>query len=186
MLTHMMPFYAYDIPHTCGPDPSVCCQFDYGRPDGGDSTCHYEKPAVKITDDNVKERAELLLDQYRKKGELYKTNTVLIPLGDDFRYNTSTEFESQFSNYEKLMAHINSRSEELNAEISFGTLDDYFLAIRDESKNATEDKSEEGMFSSLSGDFFTYADREDHYWSGYYTSRPFYKSLDRVLGNYLR
>jgi hypothetical protein len=167
IFTHVMPFFSYDVPHTCGPDPSVCCQFDFARIKnfGG---CPWRKNPQVITKDNVKERSMLLLDQYRKKAELYRSNVVLAPLGDDFRYMTEEEAESQFQNYQKIMNYVNDNVD--NVSIQFGTLGDYFDKVQ-------------GTFNVpvLKGSFFTYADREQDYWSGYFTSRVFDKALDRKL-----
>ena len=96
-----------------------------------------------------------------------------------FRYDSSKEWDLQYENYKQIMDYVNSNPQ-LNAEIHWGTLQDYFDAVNKEAQKPEE------FFPSLSGDFFTYSDRDDHYWSGYYTSRPFYKNLDRVLEHYLR
>ena len=183
ILCHMMPFYSYDVPHTCGPDPKICCQFDFLRLPGGRATCPWRVAPQPITNANVRERSNKLLDQYRKKSQLYKTDVLLIPLGDDFRWDSDREWDAQYQNYKKIMDYVNA-DESLNAEIHWGTLSDYFNELRQASSKATGD--EQGAFPSLSGDFFTYADRDDHYWSGYFTSRPFWKNLDRVLEGYLR
>ncbi|XP_036436194.1 alpha-mannosidase 2 isoform X1 [Colossoma macropomum] len=183
---HMMPFYSYDVPHTCGPDPKICCQFDFKRLPGGRISCPWRVPPQAITSDNVQQRALLLLDQYRKKSKLFRTKVVLVPLGDDFRYTEAQEWDQQFNNYQKLFDYMNSHPE-LHVQAQFGTISDYFEILR---KNVGMDKV--GMsagvspFPVLSGDFFTYADRDDHYWSGYFTSRPFYKQLDRTLESHLR
>ncbi|XP_072138239.1 alpha-mannosidase 2x isoform X1 [Mobula birostris] len=180
---HLMPFYSYDVPHTCGPDPKICCQFDFRRLPGGRISCPWKVPPKVINDANVAERANLLLDQYRKKSMLYKSKVVLIPLGDDFRYDKAMEWDQQFHNYEKLFNYMNSHPE-LHVQVQFGSLSEYFDAVY--KKNGVSPGSKPPSYPVLSGDFFTYADREDHYWSGCFTSRPFYKNLDRVLESHLR
>ncbi|CAO4379303.1 unnamed protein product [Caenorhabditis nigoni] len=178
--SHIMPFYSYDIPHTCGPEPSVCCQFDFRRMPEGGKSCDWGIPPQKITDENVAQRAQMIYDQYRKKSQLFKNSVIFQPLGDDFRYDIEFEWNSQYENYKKLFEYMNSKPE-WNVHAQFGTLSDYFKKL----DSAISFESGENL-PTLSGDFFTYADRDDHYWSGYFTSRPFYKQLDRVLQHYLR
>ncbi|XP_013106959.1 alpha-mannosidase 2 [Stomoxys calcitrans] len=178
LFTHMMPFYSYDIPHSCGPDPKICCQFDFKRVSGFGLSCPWRVPPQTISDRNVAQRAELIVDQWKKKAELYRTNVVLFPLGDDFRYSQSTEWEVQRLNYEALFSHINGERKYF-VEAKFGTLQEYFDAVHEEQRQKAR------TFPTLSGDFFTYADRADNYWSGYYTSRPFHKRMDRVLTHYV-
>lgn len=69
-------------------------------------------------------------------------------------------------------------------QAQFGTLTDYFNAVY--KTNGVAQGSRPAGYPVLSGDFFAYADREDHYWTGYFTSRPFYKSMDRVIESHLR
>ncbi|OWM70701.1 alpha-mannosidase 2 [Punica granatum] len=192
IFVHMMPFYSYDIPHTCGPEPAVCCQFDFARMRGFMyELCPWREDPVETNQENVEERAMKLLDQYRKKSTLYRTNTLLVPLGDDFRYISIDEAEAQFRNYQMLFDYINSNPS-LNAVVNFGTLEDYFRTLREETDRVNYSMPGElgsglvGGFPSLTGDFFTYADRQQDYWSGYYVSRPFFKAVDRVLEHTLR
>lgn len=180
ILTHNQPFDIYSIKHSCGPHPYVCLNFDFRKVPG--EFTEYSVKAQNITQHNVKEKAELLLEQYARTGSLFTHNVVLMPLGDDFRYNVVEEWDQQYNNYMKLINYINEHKHIYKTEIAFGTPRDYFESILNRTKMAE--------FPSLQGDFFVYSDifseGRPAYWSGYFTTRPFMKILDRELENSLR
>lgn len=178
ILTHNQPFDIYSIKHSCGPHPYICLNFDFRKVLG--EYTEYSIKSQSITDKNIKEKSELLLEQYARTGSLFPHNVVLMPLGDDFRYNVAEEWDQQYTNYIKLMDFINANRDNYKAEVVFGTPKDYFQEIT----------KRYDQYPSLRGDFFVYSDifseGRPAYWSGYYTTRPFMKILDRELENSLR
>ena len=176
--TQLMPYQLYNIKHTCGPDHSICLQFDFRKIPGEIS----ESRAVPITDSNVDRLSKLLLGQYQRKANLFRHNVVLIPIGDDFRFDRDMEWDQQYKNYMKLFNYIN-RKTEWKVEARFGTLHDYFNELDKAMAEAGETYND---FPTLSGDFYPYTDKGNDYWSGYFTSRPFSKLLGRELESQLR
>jgi alpha-mannosidase II len=179
MMVHMHPFFNYDVPHSCGPQPGVCCQFDFLRLETPGMTCPWGVKPEPITARNVAERSRTYLDQIKKKATVFggrsgRAHSVLVPIGGDLEYQHDSIASKMYENYETMFAHIN-KDPSYNVKIQFGTLKDYFESV-------AADYAKETNLRVLSGpSFFTYADKDEEYWSGYYTSRPFYKSINREL-----
>lgn len=178
ILTHNQPFDIYSIKHSCGPHPYICLNFDFRKIPG--EYTEYSLRAQPITDKNIQQKAELLMEQYARTASLFPHNVALIPLGDDFRYNVVEEWDQQYLNYMKLIDYINANKNIFKADVSFGTPKDYFETIM----------QRYDQYPTLKGDFFVYSDifseGRPAYWSGYFTTRPFTKILDRELEANLR
>ena len=181
LMCHMSPLDLYSYKYACGPDFKTCLDFDFRKIFGESS----ESTAVELNSTNIDSKTHQIFEQYSKLGSLFPHNVALVLLGDDFRYNFDIEWQQQYNNYNLLMNHVNSNGDKFrNAHIQFGTLQDYFEAVNQRQPIKT------GNYPSLFGDFMPYADvyvnSIPNYWTGYYTTRPYYKSLSRELQHWLR
>lgn len=169
ILTHFLQFNSAGF-KACGPNGPLCTsEFNF-------ATSHKN---LDISAFNVKEKAELLLEQYSKTGTISPHNVIIAPLGGLHRYEKQSEFDYQYNNYQKIADFVTANKEIYKATIEFGTVKDYFETIKEKYKN----------FHSLKGDFLNFADISSGspaYWTGFYTSRPFTKILSRRLQSTLR
>lgn len=157
---HNAPWDIYSIKHSCGPFPQVCLNFDF-RNISGEYSENY-LISTPINSQNVKQKAELMLEQYGRTASLFTHNVAMISLGDDFRFHRPIEWDQQYQNYMKLFEYINANKQVYNADVQFGTVSDYFKELEERSY----------QYPTLSGDFFVYSDifseGRPAYWSGYY------------------
>lgn len=143
-------------------------------------TFDWEEDAVAVSDTNIQYRASYFVSSLKERAQAYRTNQLLVPWGDDFKFQNS---DVQFNNMDKLISHINSNPEVYGARVEYSTLGKYFEAVRE---FLGSDQGQEVSFSTYYGDFFPYADNEDSYWTGYYTTRPLLKGYLRETLSVLR
>ncbi|XP_048738238.1 alpha-mannosidase 2-like isoform X2 [Ostrea edulis] len=175
ILCHVMPYMLYTVKHTCGPNPYVCMMFDFQV-----HKRKYRKTfAEPISLSNVQEQAKQLYEQYRRKASLYNYDAILVPLGDDFRYDSAQEWDQQYQNYNMLINYMNAR-DDWKIDVQFGTLKDYFEILRKSEKQKKQQHNDKN-FPTVSGDFFPYSDKSNAYWSGYFTTRPHAKKFSREV-----
>jgi len=160
-----------------------------------------------ITDANQKDKSQLMLEQYGRTASLFSHNVAMISMGDDFRFTKEIEFDQQYSNYMKLFNYINSHKKLYNAHVQFGTVAEYFKVSIDQRLIASilrvnsysyyqyhsvlqAVRERQSNFPTFSGDFHVYSDifsdGRPAYWSGYYSTRPFWKKFFRETENNLR
>ncbi|OQV21401.1 Alpha-mannosidase 2x [Hypsibius exemplaris] len=172
MFTYLSHATLYDIKHTCGQDNSVCIQFDWqyqSIQDGQDFNRTLMGPAKQ------------LLEQFQKTSTFYPHDVILFPIGMDFRWTSTSEWDAKHQNFRTVMDILNG-DPAYNVEMKFGTYNDYYKEVFRQMGTPDQWKN----LPSVTGDFFPYADRTIEYWTGYFTSHPFQKALNRDLENHLR
>ena len=124
--------------------------------------------------------------------EGYQHKEYLFLLGDDFSFNKSNvmfkkmekimDILSIYQNEtdisipnEKKQFFFNSLKKKEKINVFYSTIENYFESIKTYYNNI---KTEEKI------DFFPYSDKNNSYWTGYYTSRPFLKGYINQISNY--
>lgn len=136
-----------------------------------------------------------MTDQYHKLGQWYQGKALLVPVGDDFYFSREDDWTENILHFRSLFKRINMNQakygiqviakltlcviidEANNFQVQFGTLKEYFAEL-----------GEPTDYPTLTGDFFPYMDTPTGYpyWTGYYTTRPYYKRLERIIQSRLR
>jgi hypothetical protein len=143
----------------------------YIYPDGFDWEFNDPIQNPPISDANIKQRAELFVQEVKTRANWFRTSHLLVPWGSDFRYVDSGWV---FFNSDKLIKYINDNSASLGIRVRYSTLSDYFSAVAPAARSNFPSKVG-------GGDFQPYVmSRRGHYWGGFYRSIPELKALSRL------
>ena len=153
---------------------------NYGAPQGlcFDRSCVYCRDDPVVDDErletyNIDAKVDLMVEAIDFEKKHAVGNNVMIKMGADFVYDNAV---SWYKSIDLLIAKINAKYPE-KYKLFYSTPDKYTEA------RAAEDKL---TWTVKTDDFFPYADCAHCYWSGYFTSRPTLKLLERKSSGFLQ
>ncbi|PON50481.1 Glucan biosynthesis, periplasmic [Trema orientale] len=121
-----------------------------------------------LFDYNVQERVDDFVAAAVSQANITRTNHIMWTMGTDFKYQYA---HTWFRQLDKLIHYVNLDGR-VNALYSSPS-------IYTDAKYATNES-----WPLKTDDFFPYADRDNAYWTGYFTSRPALKRYVRIMSGY--
>lgn len=118
--------------------------------------------ASPISDSNKAEKMSEFKDFIQEMASHYQGNHILIPMGDDFRYQKAS---INYSNIDNLIKDFQAPG----VKLIYSTPSQFMKAINEQDLKWPVNYD----------DMFPYADHPDAYWSGYFTSRANSKEFIR-------
>eukprot|EP01117_Protostelium_nocturnum_P005720 TRINITY_DN2065_c0_g1_i1.p1 TRINITY_DN2065_c0_g1~~TRINITY_DN2065_c0_g1_i1.p1 ORF type:complete len:1186 (+),score=493.65 TRINITY_DN2065_c0_g1_i1:3529-7086(+) len=111
---------------------------------------------------DVAKRAQDTIAMLKMRSTWYKHKKLLIPFGDDFTHQQAVQ---DYNNMDRLINYINANTSSNGIKIKYAFLSEYIQAVHDLNID----------WDVFTGDFFPYNDSPSAFWSGYYSSRPWFK-----------
>lgn len=144
----------------------------YDPPDGFTFEINDVSPPIQddvlLFDYNVQERVNDFVAAAVAQANVTRTNHIMWAMGTDFRYQYAV---SWFRQMDKFIHYVN--------------MDGRVTALYSTPSIYTDAKyAANEIWPLKTGDFFPYADRENAYWTGYFTSRPAFKGYVRKMSAY--
>ncbi|XP_066143340.1 lysosomal alpha-mannosidase-like [Euwallacea fornicatus] len=119
---------------------------------------------------NAKIKAEDFANRMVDYANWYKTKNIFVTMGGDFQYQLA---ENNFENTDKLIKALEDHSE---VKLIYSTPSCYLKALY----------GAEPELETKTDDFFPYSSGQHTFWTGYFSSRPNYKRLERISLNTLQ
>ncbi|XP_068158601.1 lysosomal alpha-mannosidase-like isoform X2 [Drosophila tropicalis] len=123
-------------------------------------------------DNNVKSRVDDFLNYVAGVAEHYRSNNILIPMGDDFHYENA---QQNYQNMDKLIKYVNQRQADGSRYNIFYSTASCYLNSLHKGLQTWPNKTQ---------DFLPHSNEAKSYWTGYFTSRPTQKRFERD-GNHM-
>lgn len=150
----------------------------YGYPNGFcfDDLCG-DKPIIDDVNSeeyNVNQMVEQFIHEMQEYQKRYTTNNIIVTFGTDFTFQNA---RVDFRNIDLLMKYVNERQASgSNINVFYSTPSCYVKSVHESNKTWT----------TKTDDFFPYASDPHAFWTGYFTSRPAFKLLERKSNAWLQ